>query len=279
MNIFKEAIKNEEKRILRLADLTAPPEEIERLGSLSPEPRGQHIYCYEKHYQGGGRSDKTYLGTPDSEAVQRHIKLRMQGELAKRLEANRKVLKRAMIEYQDYDAETLLDALPASYRKIVGDTPAYLFFDDRYQDCVRWAARDWKRNEAPFTRAATYARDGTRNRSKGECIYYNMLQEHWLPFVYDSYMSFRDERGEPMQACPDFAIRCLSGRLIIIEHLGLLNDLGYAYNFGKKCQLYIANGFVLGRDFFVTGDDAHGGTDSQAIQDVIGKVEDLFYHY
>ena len=116
-------------------------------------------------------------------------------------------------------------------------------------------------------------------RSKGECIYYNMLQEYLLPFVYDCYKEFTGERGETRRFCPDFLIRCLSGRLIIIEHLGRLDDLSYAIDFGKKCYWYIQSGFVLGKNFFVTSDDVYGGTDSRAILEVVEKVTAMFYNY
>ena len=38
-------------------------------------------------------------------------------------------------------------------------------------------------------------------------------------------------------------------------------------------------GFILGKNFFVTSDDAHGGTDSQIIHDTVKIIERLFYGY
>ncbi|MBQ9059985.1 MAG: hypothetical protein IJ128_02470 [Firmicutes bacterium] len=273
-------IKNEQERIQRVVDLTATPEEIACIGSLKPEKRKQNTYYYEHWYKGKKRDRKEYLGTADSEATRRHIKLRMQKSLLKRAEANLKLLDKVQANYQEYDPQILLDALPVSYRRAAQETAiAPPLIDPRYQACVDWASRDRERNNAPFSKAATYAKDGTRVRSKGECIYYNLLQEYMLPFVYDCYLKFTDEQGETKLFCPDFVIRCLSGKLIIIEHLGRLDDLSYAIDFGKKCNWYIRCGFVLGKNFFVTSDDAHGGTDSQAILEVLEKVIGLFYNY
>ena len=279
MNLFREAMKNEQERIQRVIDLTATPEEIAGIGSLAPEKRNQNTYYYEQWYQGRKRVQKNYLGTADSEATLRHLKLRMQNELIKRAEEDQKLLNRMQAKYQDYDPQTLLDALPATYRKAAGSGTATPLFDQRYQQCVNWASQDYERNDAPFSKAATYAKDGTHVRSKGECIYYNILQEYLLPFVYDCYKEFTGERGETRRFCPDFLIRCLSGRLIIIEHLGRLDDLSYAIDFGKKCHWYIRNGFILGKNFFVTSDDVHGGTDSRAILEVVEKVTAMFYNY
>ena len=311
MNLFKEEIKNEQKRIQRVIDLTATPEEIASIGNLTPEKRKQNTYYYEHWYKGKKRVRKEYLGTADSETTRRHIKLRMQRELLKRAEANLKLLGKVQANYQEYDPQTLLDALPASYRRAAVAAQearqeaaaaarearqqaasatrsaiaapktaiALPLVDPRYQACLEWASRDCERNSASFSKAATYAKDGTRVRSKGECIYYNLLQEYMLPFLYDCYLKFTDEQGETKLFCPDFVIRCLSSKLIIIEHLGRLDDLSYAIDFGKKCNWYIRCGFVLGKNFFVTSDDAHGGTDSQAIQEVLEKVIGLFYNY
>ena len=92
-------------------------------------------------------------------------------------------------------------------------------------------------------------------------------------------MTFTNRLGEKRQFCPDFVIRCLDGTIIIIEHLGRLHDLRYAMNFAEKCNWYIQNGYVLGKNYFVTSDDVNGGTDSRAILKVVEKVERLFYGY
>ena len=336
MNMFTEALKMEQRRILRLADLGADYDNAGNTGTLSLERRGSRMYCYEQRYQDGKRIRKQYLGTPDSEEVRHYIGVRMQQEQMRRLAHNRKLLEKVAQEYEDYDPETLLNALPASYRnaldqiardrafriekngafardpsgtrqgilpgtrpgmlpgrqpgklpdvmpepwKIPLGSPAeMMLFEERFEEVKRWAAGPHERNAAPFSEASTYAKDGTHVRSKGECICHNLLQEHGLPFVYDCYMTFTNQNGETKRFCPDFVIRCLDSRLAIIEHLGKLYDLGYCMDVGRKLNWYLQSGFVLGQNLFLTSDDLHGGTDSQAILRVVQQIERLFYGY
>ena len=63
----------------------------------------------------------------------------------------------------------------------------------------------------------------------------------------------------------------------MIEHLGRLFDKGYALKFGEKCYWYLQEGFVPGKNFFITSDDINGGTDSRMIMEVALQVERLFY--
>ncbi|MBQ9015751.1 MAG: hypothetical protein IJ109_06475 [Firmicutes bacterium] len=277
MNYFRQQIKTEQERIQRLIDLMVIPQNAAQAGRLTSERRGAKTYFYEQWYDHGRRTGKRYLGTPDSEAVCRHVQMRLQQERLQRLEKNQKLLARVEEGYQDYDSESILMGLPPAYQKAASRDQD--LFDARYEAVRRWANGNYRRNTAPFPEAATYAKDGTHVRSKGECIYYNIAQEHGLLFVYDSYMKFTNLHGETREFCPDFVFRCLDGRTIIVEHLGRLHDVKYALDFGEKCHWYVQCGFVLGKNFFVTSDDAKGGTDSRAILEVLEKVERMFFGY
>lgn len=151
-------------------------------------------------------------------------------------------------------------------------------FDQRYEEICQWAA-DYERNSAPFPKAEIYAKDGTRMRSKGECIIYNIFDERRLPNRYDSVITIFDHDGHSRDLSPDFLIQCLDGSLIILEHLGWSSGLKYGYDFGEKCYWYLQSGFVLGKNFFVTSDDVNGGTDSRMVLKVVEQVERLFYGY
>ena len=43
-----------------------------------------------------------------------------------------------------------------------------------------------------------------------------------------------------------------TGKVVYWEHAGLMDDTFYANEFVKKMNLYISNGFVIGRDLVVT---------------------------
>lgn len=272
--ISESPIKTELRRIQRLIDLSRIDEDQGKLGSLSFEKRGNLTYCYQSIYENGKRVDKRYLGSPDSDAVHEYCSLKYREELLRRLLRNRELLKRVESSITDYDPVSVYTALPAACRR--ASSEAYI--DERYEELKAWA-RDHQKNGAPFPKASNFAEDGTRVRSKGECIIYNLLLERGIPFRYDSLLTIDDEHGFSKTLSPDFLIQCYDGQFVIIEHLGWLGDKTYALDYGEKCYWYLLKGFVPGKNFLVTSDDRDGGTDSGAAAAVIAKVEQLFWGY
>ena len=123
------------------------------------------------------------------------------------------------------------------------------------------------------------AGEGTRMRSKGECIWYNLLRGRGILFRYDCAVTFVDQYGKQKTWCPDFVILCFDGTIILIEHLGGMGDLSYAMDFGEKSYWYFQEGFILGKNYFVTSDDPDYGTDSQMIARHVDRIEEMFYGF
>lgn len=269
MNDLKEALKREQKRILRLADLTADAGKNAESGVLLLKKRGEKVYCYLR----GEQSAKRYLGTADSEAVRQFVRGRYLQEKRSRLITDQKLVEKMMQEYQDYSYEAVMAALPDSYRAIACED----FNNQRYEEIKAWANEDYPVNQAPFPKAEIYARDGRRVRSKGEGLHLNTLLDLGIPYRYDCLMPFKDQNGRIRELSPDVLIQRFNHQFVIIEHAGMLSDPGYAMRFGEKCHIYLQNGYVLGKNFFVTSDDKYGGTDSEAIYQVALEVERLFY--
>jgi len=269
MNEFKEAMKREQKRILRLVDLTADVENCDKHELLLLDKRGSRTYCYKRDCKGV----KTYLGTAESEEARRLMRNRFLREKRKRLLKDQNLIEKVMQGYQDYSYDAVMSALPGSYRALADED----FNNKRYEEIKVWANDDYPVNEMPFPDAEIYTRDGRRVRSKGECLHLNILAELGIPARYDWLMTFEDQHGETKTLSPDIVIQCFNRSLVIIEHLGRLFNMGYSMKFGEKCYWYQQGGFVLGKNFFVTSDDKYGGTDSQAIWQVALEVERLFY--
>ena len=281
MNTFKEAIKNEQRRIQRVIDLTAPSLAKAPSGNLSLEKRNNAFYCYSQDYT-DGKHVRHYVGTPASPAAQQYLHARLQQERLKRLEFDRKLLSEMDLKYQNYDPLAVISALPQSYRQIAARFPAQtgdFLFDRRYQELKAWTMADYEKNSAPFPAAKIFARDGTRVRSKGECIHYNLQLERGILFRYDSILTITDQNGRTIKVSPDFLIQCFDGSFLIIEHLGFLKDQGYAIDFGEKLYWYIQKGFFPGKNLFITSDDINGGTDSHQILEVVKQVEQRFFGY
>lgn len=275
MNTFKDQIKTEQKRIQRLIDLTDPSDGLDLSGSLTVEPRGNGTYCYRQRYRNGQRLPKEYLGKPDSAPVRAFAAGRFRTEQLRRLRSNRELLQGLEKEYLDYDRSSIIASLPDSFQSVITDSA----FNARYEELRQWANADYEKNTAPFPNTENYAVDGTRTRSKGESIFYNIFYDLSVLFRYDCIIEVIDEYGRSHILSPDFLIKCFDGTLIAIEHLGWYTGLKYGIDFGTKCFYYLQEGFILGKNYFVTSDDKYGGTDSAAILETALRVHRMFFGY
>jgi hypothetical protein len=151
------------------------------------------------------------------------------------------------------------------------------FVDERLEELKAWAAENYEQNTHKYSEAVFYACDGTRVRSKGEVIIYNLLYAIGIPFRYDALIYVTDDWGRRIKISPDFLIQCYDGTFIIIEHLGGLKSPDYCSSFATKCRQYLNEGYVLGENLFLTSDDKSGGIDAEAVAAIIDLVERRFY--
>lgn len=301
-----DALKDEQKRILRMIDLMDQSADLPPLvratashtrpssvrsnpqsatsrpapiGRLSREVRGNSVYCYEHFYQNGKRVQKKYLGTVKSTAVRNHLAARFCEEKLRILRSDQQILEKLAAQYRPYDSASVISDMPRTYQTVAAENSFEEAFNARYEELWRWAHADYPRNSLPFPDAKNMSMDGKRTRSKGETTYHDAFHELGVLYRYDCLIEITDPSGNVHLLSPDFLIQCFDGSFIIVEHLGRLDSLKYAMDFGEKCHLYLQAGFILGKNFFVTSDDAHGGTDSQIIHDTVKIIERLFYGY
>ena len=272
-DMFIEAIKAEQKRIQRFIDLSHMGGA--NRGSLYVQKQGDFFYGFECRQGKGEPERKVYLGLLDSEPVRELFSIRFKEDRMARLQHNQKLLEKLERQYRPYDFDSIVDDMPKAYRMAAKANS----FDQRYEEIRRWAEGPYPKNTYPFPKAKIYAKDGTRMRSKGECIWYNLMLERGILFRYDSEIEITDRYGDIKTLYPDFLIMCLDGTLIIIEHLGRMGDLAYAIDFGEKSYWYFQDGFILGKNYFVTSDDPDYGTDSQIIARLVDRIEEMFYGF
>lgn len=271
---FMEAIKNEQERIQRFIQLS-PSDGLQGRGNLHLQRRGTRAYAYERWQQKGKREQNLYLGSPDSERTQELFAAHFQAQRLVRLQHNQKLLENLWDQYQPYDFDSVVSDMSKDYRKVARNNS----FNKRYEELKKWANAPYEKNPFPFPEAENYAKDGTRLRSKGECTWYNLLQERGILFRNDCKMVFIDRDGNERVFYPDFLIQCFDGTFIIIEHLGKLNSIRYAMEFGEKCHYYLQDGFILGKNFFATSDEKNYGTDGEMIARLVDHIERMFYGY
>lgn len=116
---------------------------------------------------------------------------------------------------------------------------------------------------------------GFKVRSKSETIICNLLTERRISFVYEESLRFYIPGEGYVTLHPDFVIYLPDGRIVIWEHLGLLQDEKYLAAFAKKLQHYHRAGFSVGSTLFLTSDTADGQLDMQAVLHVIECLKSM----
>lgn len=223
-----------------------------------------------------GKRKVKYIGDANSEELHKMARSSYKHELMALVRNNIKVLKKVLAEYSAYSRADVLAKLSPCLQDVLFNTD----FDIVMKKLKEWATDDYKRNPAPFKGGVIRAKNGTRVRSKSECVIYNLLLEAGIPFRYDSVIELKRKNKygevETFYESPDFLIKCPNGKLIIIEHAGILASIQYTNDLSNKLQTYQLNGYRLGYTLFVTNDDINGGVDSQEISDIIDYIKMWF---
>lgn len=105
-------------------------------------------------------------------------------------------------------------------------------------------------------------------RSKSEAIIAMLLDELELEFIYEPIIEISGGKYYP-----DFAIKRPSdGRVIYLEHFGMIKLEKYSMKISYKIELYRKIGITLWDNFIITFDDADGAID-------VSKIKALIEHY
>ncbi|HGY9579727.1 TPA: ATP-dependent RecD-like DNA helicase [Vibrio harveyi] len=105
---------------------------------------------------------------------------------------------------------------------------------------------------------------GEMVRSKSEVIVANILAMMNIEYFYEKPLNVRGKTY-----IPDFTLRH-QGRIAYLEHLGMLNDKAYEYNWNKKKENYESAEIseVLG-NLIITEDGLNGSLDAKSIESKI----------
>ena len=117
------------------------------------------------------------------------------------------------------------------------------------------------------------AKDGTKLRSKGELLWYTALKSAGLKFRVEPSIKLYDDEGVSHYFAPDFVVKCKDNSLIFIDHLGLLDDEGYAERFKNKVVDYLKCGYTIGDNLIITSNNINGGISELMISEAIEKIK------
>lgn len=256
----------------------------EKLSNDTIRPRNASIIVKQLHknryyYKAESVKGKTkhkYLGKADSAKLIYTVQAAYKLALREMVKHDLKLLLSFKRDYKEISENNVMDELSPCV-KHVSVLNNYL---PDLQKLREWAAENYEKNTAPFGYKVIRAKDGTRVRSKSECIIYNALLDAGIPFRYDPVIKFMRKNEyneiEYISKSPDFQIMCPDGSFILIEHGGLITSSDYTKDLVSKVQLYLSNGYILGYSLFVTGDSVDGGIDSFEISRLIQMISARF---
>jgi len=137
--------------------------------------------------------------------------------------------------------QKLIESLPLSYQGF----PISYFFHPSIKE---WLSKPVTKNTYFPENLKYTTTNGITVRSKSELLIANLLEAHGIPYLYDSAFWIGSK-----QIYPDFIIKNpFTGKLIIWEHFGALNQPEYAEKMIRKMTLYQKYGYLPFENFIYT---------------------------
>jgi len=159
------------------------------------------------------------------------------------------VLKELQKKYYPAELEQVYDDLCEARKGLV--VPAFVSREEMVRS---WIAEKYEKNEAHPEHLRFETEQGEMVRSKSEVIIADMLNRRRGEILYKYERPLELEEGGRIKVLhPDFTILNIrTGRVFYWEHAGRLGKEDYANDFVWRMNLYVRNGFLPGRDVFVT---------------------------
>ena len=222
---------------------------------------------YNRVFRCNGKQQKVKLGGADNAEVIRIKQRKYDDEMCGNLKKDIELLEKIDGKFLPYDPDSIDAQLGEVYRDVTGlvnKAPGIV-------DKEEWD-RIVKKNGYQMPKDPNIAPDGLDTRSKSEIIVYGILKGYGLVVKYDYEIRLIDETGHQISVSPDFIILCNDGSLIIIEHLGIMDDLSYLDKKIKMIHLFQINGYKLNDNLFLTSDYAKGKIDARVIDELVRKM-------
>lgn len=111
-------------------------------------------------------------------------------------------------------------------------------------------------------------REGYRVRSKSEQLWADTFYRMGVPYYFEPLLYLKG-RG---WVRPDFVgLNVRTRKEKYVEHLGMMDDIGYSNKNVSKAHDYERNGFVLGEDLLITMETRRHPPEARAIENLIRK--------
>ena len=155
--------------------------------------------------------------------------------------------------------EALFEKTPA-IRELI--SPRLLAFPD---DLERWANEDYEKSTKHPEHLIFPTVRGEMVRSKSEALISYVLAKNHIPYRYECALPLNREKFHP-----DFTIlRPFDKKIIIWEHLGLLDDPSYINRTTRKLNIFIKNGWIPGRNLILTAETEQFPLDIRQVEELV----------
>lgn len=181
-----------------------------------------------------------------SVGITRNVTLIKQLCRKKFLEELQRHFKKATDSLKYFESLPLIEPISfiRTFSKSYQNLPIDYFY---HTDIEEWKKAPFSKNTYPIENGYKTTK-GVLVRSKSEFIIAEQLEKNDIPYRYDAAIKLSGKTKYP-----DFTIKNpFSGKLIIWEHFGALNESGYEKTMNEKMELYFANGFRRFHDLIYT---------------------------
>ena len=222
----------------------------------------QNGRVYYKWIDGG---KEKYIGGGNPELVEKLQLRRYLEKMIAAIDHNEGYLREFFENYRPVAPEDVMESLPETYRN-----RKLLTLEGQGLDLRAWEEADYEQTTWHPEHKVHHTAKGDMVRSKSELIFANMLYERGIPYHYEEVLHMPDGR----YLVPDFTVGVKdTGRLVYLEHCGMLSVESYRNDYIRKMERYCACGFRPWVDVYFTFDNANGALDT----DKIGRMMDVMF--
>lgn len=216
-------------------------------GSLRCEKKGQSFQYY--YYNGKKESKRSgvYLKKKELPLASSLANKEYSQKTLPILQSILKNIQSLLNIYENHKPEQLYDDLCDGRKRLISP-----LFPSEEAVIKNWQAEEYIPKPFPEDNMTEfYTLNGERVRSKSEKMIADEFYRYQIPYKYEHPLSL-NVWGKETTFYPDFTVLSRrTGKEIIIEHLGMMDDNAYVSNAMRKLELYEKNGYLLGKNLLI----------------------------
>ena len=187
------------------------------------------------------------------------------------IQRQRGVLEKCVAKYDVSVAENLYAQLHPARRSLVAPL---VYPDDDF--VARWSAVNYSGRGFDAGGPMLMTAHGERVRSKSEIIIADALFRRGIPYRYEyphELLLAGARNRKRIVVYPDFT--CLNVRThreIVWEHFGMIDVPEYCQNMASKMEMYLQNGFCMGKNFVMTTETHDRPLNSMMVEAMLERL-------